>query len=521
MQPILKFLPLTSIRPSTTNPRTRFDPKKITSLAESIKANGVMQPILVRPLPDHHEHSHEIVAGHRRFMAANEAGLDEIPANCRMLSDDECIEMQAIENAQREGLSPIEEAQAYASLMNRLCYTPEIIAAKVGKGRTSIYNTLKLLTLCDEGKELVNTGELQRSIAEMISQISSPSDQKIAIDKVLRGDEHSPGAMSYRDAKRYLKNRFSNDLDSAIFLLDQTYGDLQPCNVCPKNTTCNEELRKEHDGDESVCTDSSCWEVKSERKREEVATGLRNEGFEVFVTFKCPSKYMVLSDIVKGFGYQTMANLLPKKVKLEVTAKWVDQYANVKDIMLKKEAIELLAKHGVKPQETHRSNPTSNAKHDPNAPNFENTGRYINAMRIRCAKEVISKTPEVLAGPSGHLVLPTIIKAIVVGSFKCDSYDQEDWPALLIKDEIIAQPSLMGPLSNDEIAIAVERALLKRGLNSGAEVLVEMALHSGNFLSDDAAWESEQPHLEMLAELFEVPLEITAADRIVAESEAA
>jgi ParB/RepB/Spo0J family partition protein len=519
MRPILKFLPLSSIRPSTTNPRTRFDPKKITSLADSIKANGVMQPILVRPLPDHHEHSHEIVAGHRRFMAASEAGLDEIPANCRMLSDDECIEMQAIENAQREDLSPIEEAQAYASLMNRLCYTPEMIAAKVGKGRTSIYNTLKLLTLCDEGKELVNTGELQRSIAEMIAQISSAADQQIAIDKVLRGDEHAPGPMSYRDAKRYLKGRFSNDLDNAIFLLDQTYGDLQPCNVCPKNTTCNEELRKEHDGDEGVCTDSSCWEIKSERKREEVATGLRNEGFEVFVSYKCPSKYIVLSDFVKGFGYKTMANLLPKNVKLEVTAKWVDKDAYVKNIMLKQEAMELLAKHGVKPQETHRANPASNAKPDPNAPNFENTGRYIHAMRIRCAKEVIAKTNEVLAGPSGHLVLPTIIKAIVMGSFKCDSYDQQDWPELLIKDEIIARPSVMRQASNDEIAIAVDRALLKRGQNSGAEVLVEMALHSGSFFGDDHFWTEEQPHLEMLAKLFEVPLEITAADRIVAESE--
>jgi ParB/RepB/Spo0J family partition protein len=521
MKPILQFVPLQAIRPSPTNPRKKFDTKKIASLAESIKANGVMQAILVRPTSGPCDHDFEVVDGHRRFLAAQVAGIDEIPAKVEDLSDAQCIEKQVIANAQREDLSPIEEAEAYAGLIKQLAYTPEMIGEKVGKGRTSIYNTLKLLSLCDEGKELVNTGELNRSIAEMIAQISSAKDQEIAIERVIRGHEHSPGPMSYRDAKQYLKNRFTNSLTHAIFEVEAQYGDLTPCTACPKNTSCNADLKAEHNNEEDHCTDSSCFEVKSERKREEVAAGLRDDGFEVFISFKCPAKCMSIDEHLSAFGYKTLKDLLPKKPKYHLEKhKWVNERALVFDIVNKKEAMELLAAHGVTPAAKDSNRSSSKSKADPSAPNFENTGRYINAMRRRVAKEILSKTPDVVAGQNNHLVLPTIIKAMLIGHVKTNSYDLDLWCESFVQDRLTEEKKYASKFTNEELCQTVDEKITF-GAAYVPSLLVDCALHTGSFMNDDSEWDQEQPHLALLADLFEVPLQITEADRIVAESDVA
>ncbi|MCM3387564.1 ParB/RepB/Spo0J family partition protein [Ureibacillus chungkukjangi] len=137
-------------------PRKTFEDDAIEELAESIKEHGIIQPIVVRKKGK----KFEIVVGERRFRAAKLANLNEIPAIVRNLTEDQMMELAILENLQREDLTPIEEAEAYQSLIEKLNFTQEELANRLGKSRPYITNHLRLLTLPDDVRELVNTGEL-------------------------------------------------------------------------------------------------------------------------------------------------------------------------------------------------------------------------------------------------------------------------------------------------------------------------------------------------------------------------
>jgi ParB family chromosome partitioning protein len=153
----LRELPVSLIKPNPDQPRTQFDAEALTALASSIETSGVVQPLLVRPLPDG---SYELVAGERRWRAAQQAGLDKVPAVIRDQAEAERLQAALIENMVREDLNPVEEARACASLIEDLGLSKEDLARRVGRSRPAVSNLIRLLELPDETLELLEAGEL-------------------------------------------------------------------------------------------------------------------------------------------------------------------------------------------------------------------------------------------------------------------------------------------------------------------------------------------------------------------------
>jgi ParB family transcriptional regulator, chromosome partitioning protein len=153
----LRELPVGLIKPNPEQPRTHFDPEALAGLAASIEATGVVQPLLVRPLPDG---SYELVAGERRWRAAQQAGIDKVPAVVRDQAKSERLQAALIENMVREDLNPVEEARACAALVDELGLTKEELARRVGRSRPAVSNLIRLLELPDETIELLENGEL-------------------------------------------------------------------------------------------------------------------------------------------------------------------------------------------------------------------------------------------------------------------------------------------------------------------------------------------------------------------------
>jgi ParB family chromosome partitioning protein len=153
----LRELPVGLIKPNPGQPRTKFDPQALAALAASIEASGIVQPLLVLPLPDG---SYELVAGERRWRAAQEAGLEKVPAVVREQAEAERLQAALIENMVREDLNPVEEAKACAALVEDLGLTKEELARRVGRSRPAVSNLIRLLELPDETLELLESGEL-------------------------------------------------------------------------------------------------------------------------------------------------------------------------------------------------------------------------------------------------------------------------------------------------------------------------------------------------------------------------
>jgi ParB family chromosome partitioning protein len=166
--------PIESLHPGAFQPRRRFDEAEIESLAESIKANGVLQPILVRRHPGL-PNAYEIVAGERRWRAAQKAGLHEVPINLRTIADSEAIELALVENIQRQDLGPLEEAAGYQRLIDEYANTQEELARRVGKSRSHVANTLRLLALPDPVKRLVEEGSLTAGHARALLGAKDPA----------------------------------------------------------------------------------------------------------------------------------------------------------------------------------------------------------------------------------------------------------------------------------------------------------------------------------------------------------
>jgi ParB family chromosome partitioning protein len=153
----LRELPVETIRPNPNQPRTKIDPESLDGLASSIEANGVVQPLLVRPLPDG---SYELIAGERRWRAAQKAGLAKVPAVVRDQELAERLQVALIENMVREDLNPVDEARACSALVDDLGLSKEELARRVGRSRPAVSNLIRLLDLPDEALDLLESGEL-------------------------------------------------------------------------------------------------------------------------------------------------------------------------------------------------------------------------------------------------------------------------------------------------------------------------------------------------------------------------
>ncbi|MBQ6420234.1 MAG: ParB/RepB/Spo0J family partition protein [Clostridia bacterium] len=190
------MLNISDIEPDRGQPRINFDEEALTELENSIRAYGVLQPLLVRPVSDG---SYRIVAGERRYRAARRAGLSEVPVIIKTLTDEEAAAIALIENLQREDLNAIEEAQGIRRLMEEFGFTQEQTAEKLSKSRPAIANSLRLLSLPDPVKELVASGMLSAGHARALLGLNDPDKMPGAANKIL--DEH----LSVRQTEQLVK----------------------------------------------------------------------------------------------------------------------------------------------------------------------------------------------------------------------------------------------------------------------------------------------------------------------------
>ncbi|MBL6939013.1 MAG: ParB/RepB/Spo0J family partition protein [Alphaproteobacteria bacterium] len=185
-------LPVAFLKPNKFQPRKRFAEEDLHDLAESVKEKGVLQPILVRPVKGQ-ANAYEIVAGERRWRAAQMAKLHDVPVVVREMSDVESLEIAIIENVQRADLNAIEEAAAYYELMDRFKYTQEQVAKEVGKSRPHIANTLRLLTLPEGVRAMIRDGKLTAGHARTLIGRH---------DAEVRAKEIVEGLLSVREAEQ-------------------------------------------------------------------------------------------------------------------------------------------------------------------------------------------------------------------------------------------------------------------------------------------------------------------------------
>jgi ParB family chromosome partitioning protein len=181
----LRRLPVDLIRPNPDQPRTRFDPESISELAHSIETAGVVQPLIVRPLPSG---QYELVAGERRWRAAREAGLEEVPAVVRDEGSSERLQTALIENMAREDLNPVDEARACATLVDDLGLTKEELARRVGRSRAAVSNLIRLLDLPEPALELLRTKQLSEGHGRAILQArGADARRRLARDAATNG----------------------------------------------------------------------------------------------------------------------------------------------------------------------------------------------------------------------------------------------------------------------------------------------------------------------------------------------
>ncbi len=192
----LKMVAVADLSPNPHNPRRSFDEAELEELARSISERGVLQPIVARPAGE--PGRYEIVAGERRWRAAQKAGVHEIPVVVRDLSESEALEVALIENIQRSDLNALEEALGYSQLMEQFGYTQQQLADTLGKSRSHIANTLRLLNLPDDVKEMIRNGEISAGHARTLIATDDPSALAKKIAKL---------GLSVREAEQLSRER--------------------------------------------------------------------------------------------------------------------------------------------------------------------------------------------------------------------------------------------------------------------------------------------------------------------------
>src|ERR671916_1354787 len=192
----LNEIDLVLIEPNNLQPRTRFDEAQLEELAQSIKANGIVQPILVRRIG---ANRYQLVAGERRWRAAQQAGLQKVPAVIREVPDDRMLELALIENIQRQELKAIEEAHAYKRLIETLGLTQETVAQRVGRDRSFVTNHLRLLRLPEDIQRLVEEEKLSMGHARALLGVDDQDIQRKVARNIIEQ------SLSVRETERAIK----------------------------------------------------------------------------------------------------------------------------------------------------------------------------------------------------------------------------------------------------------------------------------------------------------------------------
>lgn len=262
--PTVELIALSAITPSTTHiqelRRARFDKKALQGLADSIKSMGLLEAIIVRPLGL--AGKYELVAGERRWLAARLAGLEQIPASVRVLAPEQILEVQLIENLQREGMHELEEAEGYDELMKLKKINADAVADMVGMSRSYVYARTKLLALCPEARKEFYAGDMDSSTALLFARIPPHELQRKAMKDLAQQKEWGE-VTNYRQAQEWIRDNYMLKLKSAPF--DRADVKLVPaagsCAACPKRSGNQPDLMAEMK-DPDVCTDPKCFDDK-------------------------------------------------------------------------------------------------------------------------------------------------------------------------------------------------------------------------------------------------------------------
>lgn len=210
-------LKISEIEPNREQPRRDFDETSLSELAESISQHGLLQPLLVRPLIGG---GYQIVAGERRYRACRMAGLSEVPAIIRELTDAQTMELALIENLQRENLNPLEEANGYRALLEEYGFSQEEVARSVGRSRPAVANALRLLNLPEQVREMVENGSLSAGHARALLALQNEEQMTALAEDIVAND------LSVRQTERIIKMK--KDAENAeqktkVHILKPTY----------------------------------------------------------------------------------------------------------------------------------------------------------------------------------------------------------------------------------------------------------------------------------------------------------
>lgn len=312
-----RALPIAQLAPSPFNPRRHTDAESLNELAHSITEHGVLQPIVVRPITDgstqrvadlENGARYQIIAGHRRVMAAQQAGLTTVPAIVRAMADSEVKAAHLVENLQRENLAALDEAEGYRRLRDDEGLTAVQIAERVGRKPGVVHNRLKLLELCPEARAALERGAIGAEVGQLIARIPVARLQVKALAKATeKGYRGEP--KSSREIRDLLVDEFTLRLSEAIF--DRTDAALLPaagaCTTCVKRSGGDPHLfsdilpRDDRYGrkhGEQICTDPDCFAAKRAAHLAQQAARLAAQGKEV-VTGAAARKALAVE---RGYG---------------------------------------------------------------------------------------------------------------------------------------------------------------------------------------------------------------------------
>lgn len=287
--------------PSLTNPRKSFG--DLNDLAASIKAQGVLEPLIVRAVGE----KFEIIAGERRFKAAKQNGLDKVPCVVHDLKDEDVLEVQIIENMQRTDLSPMEEAEGYKILHDDKGISFDDLALRIGKSKNYIYTRLRLLSLIPEARKMLIEGKMPLSYADQLTRVCDAKMQKEIIEE-LKNDYIS----DLPTLKRTIDEQYVLVLKNAPFKTGVvTPGcNLGPCTSCEKRTGADKDLFGEA-GKTDSCQDPICWNKRKEAYKKAITEQYALKGIKVLTPKES-----------ERFQYnKTLANSTDERLKAGVTWK--------------------------------------------------------------------------------------------------------------------------------------------------------------------------------------------------------
>jgi ParB family chromosome partitioning protein len=254
------IVPIQDLYESPLNPRKIYSEKAMAELIESIRTKGILTPLLVRP----NNGRFEIGAGHRRYRAAVQLGVTELPVLVREMSDTDFLELITIENLQREDIHPLDEAQGYRTLIEKNGLEVQAVAGKVGKSISYVYQRLKLTELISEVQKAFSEEKITAGHAILIARLQ-PNDQKTVLEQCRERSDLYREAMSVRDLAEYIESEIHLDLNSASFSKKDPnlVSEAGPCTTCPKRTGFQPELFADIKK-KDTCTDRVCFHRKVE-----------------------------------------------------------------------------------------------------------------------------------------------------------------------------------------------------------------------------------------------------------------